>query len=142
MKRVLSFLMVFLFIGVHFAQAQMINYDRRNRNTEAVKQIPQSQTTTTTSKVDRYSRYTAPKTVEETVEEVPRATNSFEQSYDKNEDGKLQKSEVQSLYQYVIQTIARRGSMRVNSDILKPFDKDEDGVIKRNEISYLKEALN
>ena len=145
-------LSVMLLVGSEMVQAQMINYNRRNKNIDAgviqnktvsKPQVTQRiETPKTTQVVESSNQYVSTRAQAVVEENLPKVQNRLEGYYDQNEDGVLQQSELQDFYSYIVATVERRGSMRVSSDILKPFDANADGKISSYEVRQIKNVLN
>ncbi len=117
--------LVFSFALAQAAEAQLINYNRKN------KMLRQATTGTPVQEQDD-------KDMPGWMKEMPRAKDKLEKEYDVNRDGYLQTAEVKILLRDVIQEVNDRGGVEVTSDILKEYDKNRDGLINKFELDKIK----
>jgi hypothetical protein len=147
MKKALALMVGVLFMGPLTVEAQLINYERRNKSRESppavrtrglirepVKEVEVSQTKPATA-----ARQIAEKPRE--VREI-NVTTRVEQIYDLNSDGILQISEVEDMLRDVSSSVLSRGNFTVSSPALEVFDKDGDGQISRHEASAIRDLLD
>lgn len=138
----------FLFAMASVAEAQMINYKRRNQRQSVKKTVSDNpQRVSSDRKAEQklnYYRgdYAAESVDREELSAQPRVTNRVERLYDLNRDGYLQQDEVADFYRDVVSSVQNRGSFRVSSELLRDFDADQDGRISRYEVSEISNRLN
>lgn len=128
--------LIFYFVSAQSAQAQMINYNRRNKN-----------------QLDSSKKFSAPKTIQYTntrkdlakqasAQTDPAVTNRVERLYDLNRDGFLQKDELKDFYKDVVSSVKNKGKFQVSSELLKNFDANSDGQITLYEINDISDQIN
>jgi len=108
--------------GAGTVQAQMINYERRNKNLGKA-----------TAPAPAAKPYTPPAAMS------PMVNNSTERRYDANRDGRLQTSEMKRFLADVLLQVQRSGRYVIDSDLLKKYDANGDGIIGRYELNSLRE---
>ncbi|MCA9395501.1 MAG: EF-hand domain-containing protein [Candidatus Omnitrophica bacterium] len=140
-------LLVFMLVTASVAEAQMINYHRRNQRQspkQAAKSDPQPirKVKTEDRAINYYRSDYATEPAGQEASAQPRVTNRVERLYDLNRDGFLQPDEVADFYRDVVSSVQNRGSFRVSSDLLRDFDSDQDGRISRYEVGEIANRLN
>ena len=135
------FIVLVSFVFISLAQAQLINYDRRNRR-------PGAAPAATRRPAVRAKTVKPPSVALGTgtsapgwKDIAPSAKSRLERQYDFNRDGKLQSSEVKQYLRYVIRQIERRGTYKYKSDFLTVYDKNGDGAISKAELTNLREDV-
>lgn len=135
----ISILFVFV-LCVQTAQAQMINYKRKNRAQGKASNISQNTYDTSTTMTSPSS------TTEESTSSTkspswmitpPTVQYESEKEFDFNSDGYLQRAEVVAFLRNVVRQVQTKGAMKINSDILLAYDTNNDGSIDRNEIKNI-----
>ena len=114
--------------AVQSAQAQLIDYNRRNRYNN------QGQNTTGPATTPRTSAATSQTNSSSTGFQVQ---NRFERKYDLNRDGKLEGEELTKLFADVVKEVEDDGRSVVMSDILEKYDANGDGYISRYEATRI-----
>ncbi|MGE0269215.1 MAG: EF-hand domain-containing protein [Candidatus Omnitrophota bacterium] len=133
---IITTVLIFYFVSIQSAQAQMINYNRRNK-----------------SQLDSSKKFSKPKAIQYTstrkdlakqaqAKADPAVTNRVERLYDLNRDGFLQKDELKDFYKDVVSSVKNKGKFKVSSELLKNFDADNDGQISLYEINDISSQLN
>lgn len=157
------FISLFMLSLTDAAQAQLVNYNRRNQyqdNTAPVinlklmdhnntagqgntirtqkksSNLSKSQTKPINKKIQTESASFS-QTVTQLMSSNPRVSSRVERIYDWNRDGRLQMDEIKEMYGDVVASVDRRGSFSVSSDLLKPFDGDSNGQITRYELDSI-----
>ena len=144
MKKVstlLSFILLMGFISCNLAEAQMINYKRRNGN-QKVKAVKKGKAIQKKAKKNNNRYQNRPKMTAKAESMDPKVTNRVERLYDLNRDGALQKTEVNDFYKDVVSSVKNKGTFRVSTDLLKQFDANDDGKISRYEIKSIADQIN
>lgn len=140
-------ILVGTFAVSHTAQAQLINWERRNqRQTNELGKAGGGESRAQKADSSRGSSQTTASrqsaTLREMLSSEPFVTSRVERIYDTNRDGRLQKDELTEFLGDVVSSVERRGSFTVSSELLRKFDTDEDGMISRHEILDIKADLN
>ncbi|HQO58452.1 MAG TPA: EF-hand domain-containing protein [Candidatus Omnitrophota bacterium] len=137
MKKKLTLVMavIFLFfISVQAAQAQLIDYSRRNRYNNPGQNATNQNTRARTPAP-------APKTASSAAK-VFEVQNRFEKKYDLNRDGKLQGEELKKLFSDVVKEVENDGRSVVMSDIVEAYDANGDGYISSYEVRRIMQEIN
>lgn len=134
-RRCISMILFLVIISVVViqAEAQLVDYNRRGK--ESTVSIFKSGSTSTPK-----SAASTP-AIEQKISSLPKATNRVERLYDRNQDGELQKAEVDNFFEDVISAVERRGDFSVSSQLLQEFDLDNDGKISKYEVRAIKSKL-
>lgn len=121
-KRILMsvFSLMVLAVFIQTAQAQMINYKRRNRTTGGAPAVSASGAAAETA--------AAWKT------KLNKVRYRAELKFDADRDGYLNRAEVTAFLRDVIAEVQDNGTMRINSAILQEYDKNGDNRIDRYEV--------
>ncbi len=119
MKKSMVVIGVFVLLGFVSSQvcfAQMINYNRRNKNAASASKTP-------------------PAPAAPAAASMPAAAK--EEAYGMNENKADQPAENNVLLKDVVAAVNKNGSYKVNSDVLKKYDKNNDGIISKAEAKAL-----
>lgn len=133
MKRTLGimiFVVSFSLIAAS-AHAGLIDYNRKNKKYQknastAPKETPKAAVKAATQKAAQADHKVA---------------NRLEDAYDSNHDGYLQKAESNELLANVVGVVEKKGSLKVDSDLLKKFDVNNDGLIGTSEVAAIQAAM-
>lgn len=152
MKKYLVMIFSFFVVLLPFsAQAQLLNYKRREQKIEKVKPatVPIVESQKSNRNVadpempQKYEEfYSSIKPSELSLDEVVYVTTRVEKIYDLNDDGILQVTEQKDFFRDVLASVQSRGNFTVSSPLLKTFDSDSDGQINRYEADAIRDLLD
>jgi hypothetical protein len=135
LNQLLSLILLILLVAVPIAEAQLINYQRRNEQLQDARQSRQSTTTTTQSSEKSVK---PAKQLPMWMRVIPPAKTKEEVRYDVNRDGQLQSAEVKILLRDTVNMVESKGAVKIESEVLKEYDEDKDGLIERREVDRIK----
>jgi hypothetical protein len=139
-KAMKSFLILCIIgiFSVELAEAQLINYQRRNKTLPAKPAAPQA---TPAAKTYGMPEQAATPAATKKMAD-PAVQTKLERQYDLNNDGILQSTEVTSFLKEVIKGVEKKGSYPVNSELIKKYDVNFDGNINKSEVSQIVREVN
>ena len=132
MRKTFVLLMALVMLTVVFAQAgqaQLINYNRRQKKPPAAQAASPAAST--------YATPVAAKKMPLWMTKEPKVANRYERLYDIDRSGTLSAAEAKELLGDVISDVNRRGQVRISSNILKEYDINKDGKISTYEVSRI-----
>jgi hypothetical protein len=141
-----------------YGEAQLINYDRRNRKQQSVNPEPPSPASSSNSFESKSTSTKAITRQEKTEvkedskrsdsltkpwgEKMITVSNRVEKIYDLNDDGILQDDEIADILRDVLSSVRSRGNFMVSSPLLQFFDTDGDGLISHYEANAIRVYLD
>ena len=131
---IVAVLSVLIFVVTPDGYAQLIDWSRRQGTPPAAPaSAPVRQRAVSTPSQPTV----APTRQPGWLQTAPSVSSRTDRRYDVNRDGKLQSAEIKVFLRDVIDQISRRGSYKVDSQLLEEYDKNNDGIIDRSEVRDL-----
>jgi len=132
MKKTFILLMALVMLTVVFVQAgqaQLINYNRRQKKPPAARAAKPAAST--------YAAPAPAKKMPLWMTTEPKVSNRYEKLYDTDRNGRLDDREAKELLADVVSDVNRRGQVRISTNILREYDINKDGKISSYEVSRI-----